>query len=299
MRKRNSLIELYRFLFALNVVKSHGFFPYTGPYFGPGRISVEFFFVLTGFLLIRSINKYIDMSFWKGFGKFLKSKVWPILIPCAVAIPFNIFYKFLINEFPFDIWGYLWYVEAMLVVCIGYYIIRYFIRNNKAFLVTVASIFGVFVAINNTEIFYSWGYIRAIAGISLGILISYIPKINLKHQNLLWLILFPVQLIALSIVTFGSNLFIERIQDYIIYPMLVYFTFQIKSDNKVFNYLGGLSFGLYAYQCVTRPLEILGLTNVWILFGIIVLLTLIEDTSKRIYYFNKNKKIENRKKVIS
>lgn len=187
----------------------------------------------------------------------------------------------------------------MLVVCIGYYIIRYFIRKNKAFLVTVASIFGVFVAINNTEIFYSWWYIRAIAGISLGILISYIPKINLKHQNLLWLILIPVQLIALSKVTFGSNLFIERIQDYIIYPMLVYFTFQIKSDNKVFNYLGGLSFGLYVYQCVTRPLEILGLTNVWILFGIIVLLTLIEDTSKRIYYFNKNKKIENRKKVIS
>ena len=116
---------------------------------------------------------------------------------------------------------------------------------------------------------------------------------------MLWLILIPVQLIALSIVTFGSNLFIERIQDYIIYPMLVYFTFQIKSDNKVFNYLGGLSFGLYAYQCVTRPLEILGLTNVWILFGIIVLLTLIEDASKRIYYFNKNKKLENRKKVIS
>ena len=87
------------------------------------------------------------MSFGKGFGKFLKSKVWPILIPCTVEIPFNIFYKFLINEFPFNIWGYLWYVEAMLVLCIGYYIIRYFIRKNKAFLVTVASIFGVFLDI--------------------------------------------------------------------------------------------------------------------------------------------------------
>ena len=70
MRKRNSLIELYRFLFALNVLKSHGFFPNTGPYFEPGRISVEFFFVLTGFLLIRLINKYMICLFGRGLESF-------------------------------------------------------------------------------------------------------------------------------------------------------------------------------------------------------------------------------------
>lgn len=56
MKKRNSLIEFYRFIFAINVVKSHGMFPYNGPYIGPGRISVEFFFILTGFLLMPSIK---------------------------------------------------------------------------------------------------------------------------------------------------------------------------------------------------------------------------------------------------
>ena len=50
-KKRNSLIEFFRFFFALNVVKNHGYFPYRTRLFSPGRISVEFFFVLSGILL--------------------------------------------------------------------------------------------------------------------------------------------------------------------------------------------------------------------------------------------------------
>ena len=45
MKKRNSLIELYRFFFALNAVKNHGFFPEGFNYFSwqsVGRILLRF-----------------------------------------------------------------------------------------------------------------------------------------------------------------------------------------------------------------------------------------------------------------
>ena len=61
MKKRNSLIEFYRFFFALNVVKNHGFFPEGFHYFSPGRVSVEFFFVLSGYLFVRTLDKLKDM----------------------------------------------------------------------------------------------------------------------------------------------------------------------------------------------------------------------------------------------
>lgn len=55
--KRNGLIELYRFVFSLCIVSHHALFlnePGHIPVIG-GYIAVEFFFILTGFLLTKSI----------------------------------------------------------------------------------------------------------------------------------------------------------------------------------------------------------------------------------------------------
>ena len=53
--QRNGLIELYRFLFALWVVYYHSFFVVKTNQFNHGYIAVEFFFILSGFYLLRSI----------------------------------------------------------------------------------------------------------------------------------------------------------------------------------------------------------------------------------------------------
>ena len=113
MKKRNSLIELYRFIFAINVIKSHALLPYDGPYFGPGRISVEFFFILTGYLLIKSMKKHLDKPFKKSIIDFFASKLKLIGIPVLIAIPFNIIYS-VITKGNINIWGFLWYVHQML-----------------------------------------------------------------------------------------------------------------------------------------------------------------------------------------
>lgn len=291
MKKRNSLIELYRFLLALVVVKSHGMFPYTGPYIGPGRIAVEFFFVLSGYLFLKSLDKYIDLPVKEGLFKFVFSKIKTLFIPLVIALPFNIFYKILVKDYSIGIWGYLWYVHDMLVIFIGYYFIRKFVKNKKAFWIITASIFLVAAILHVTPFFYSWGYIRAAMSISLGMMVSKIPPLKLNRPNLLWIALVPIQIIIILIFVFGNNLLIEEILDLVLYPLLIYLTFQLKIDNKLFNYLGSLSFGLYAFQCVVRPFEVLGLNNVWIMFGIIVLLSVLEDGFKRIYRHYKKKKL--------
>ena len=298
MKKRNSLIELYRFLFALNVVKNHGFFPYQGSYFSPGRISVEFFFVLSGFLLLGSMDKYMSLPLKQGLPKFIIAKLKSLAIPLIVAIPCNIAYSILSDGGSINIWGCLWYVEAMLVVFIGYYLIRYFVKNKKTFNMILISIFLIAAILHIIPFFYSWGYIRAAMGISLGMLISYLPKIKLNHQKLLWIALIPIQLAVLAIFLFGNNLLIEEILDLVLYPALIYLSFQLPVQNKVFNYLGALSFGLYAFQAVTRMLRELGVTNLWTLFIIIVILSIAEDLFKRLYRKQKLKNIIGLRKVV-
>jgi len=86
------------------------------------------------------------------------------------------------------------------------------------------------------------------------------------------------------------RLLVEEILDLILYPALIYLSFALPVHNRVMNYLGALSFGLYAFQCVPRALRELGLiTNVWVIFGIIVALSLAEDLIKRIYKLRKQR----------
>lgn len=291
MKKRNSLIELCRFIFAINVIKSHALLPYDGPYFGPGRISVEFFFILTGYLLIKSMKKHLDKPFKKSIIDFFASKLKLIGIPVLIAIPFNIIYS-VITKGNINIWGFLWYVHQMLNCFAIFFIIRYFVKNEKVFFAIIALTAILATTLNVFPEFYELGIVRALMGISIGMLLSYIPPLKIK-KCFIWMLLIPIQIAIIYILTFGigHDMIIEKLLHIFLYPLLIYLTFQLEIDNKFFNYLGSLSFGLYAFQCVARPLPLFGLENVWILFGIIVLLTLLEDALKRYLKYNENKKM--------
>lgn len=295
MKKRNSLIELYRFIFAMNVVKNHGFFPYQGSYFSPGRISVEFFFILSGFLSIKSINRLKDMQICKGIFKMIVTKIVPIAVPLVIGVLFNVIEMFVTSKFSFDLLGYLWYIQSLIFVSIIYLIVRKLAKSEKKFFCIVLSIFVFFTIMNCFELFYSWGDVRALSAMSLGMIISYIPDIKSKNKKQLLFILIPIQIAALSMLLFRNNLWseysfiLERVTHWIIYPSLIYFTFQIECNNRLFNYLGSISFGLYAYQCVASCIREIGLNNVYILFAIVFGLAVIENVIKRVYTYFKNK----------
>lgn len=293
MKKKNSLIELYRFIFAMAVVNYHGYFPFNTPYLSAGRLSVEFFFILSGYLLVRSVDKFMDMKLYKGAIKFIWSKIYPIIIPLSIGILCNIIGMFKDNEFSVNIFGFLWYVKQMLSMSLYYFILRYFIKNKNINLAIIVSIFVIYAVLNCYEDYYQRGDVRAIAAMSLGVIIAYIPSINEKFSKKVWYALVPIQLATLCLMLFSNNLWadnylvLERIAHWGLYPLMIYLTFQVKCHNKVFDYLGSISFGLYAFQCVASCMSKYGVTNVYVLFLVIVVLSIIERFVKVIL---KNKK---------
>ncbi|MBO5777415.1 MAG: acyltransferase family protein [Clostridia bacterium] len=301
MKKRNSIIELYRFIFAINVLKSHDFLPFKGNYFGFGRLSVEFFFILSGFLLVKSMQKHLDNPFLSSpatykpflakFVDFMFSKVKAIWIPLVVAIPFNIAFCLLMNS-DVNIWGFLWYVEKMFICFAVCFVVKYFIKDERKFIVITAMVAITATIFNTLPEYYERGIVRAVMGISIGILASYIPPLKLKKKGLIWLPLIPTLSAVLYMLIFGTNMITEKLLQVFLYPLMIYLTFQIKFENKCLNYLGSLSFGIYAFQCVVRPFPTLGINNVWILFGIIMALAILEDALKRVIKYRKNRMLQ-------
>ena len=300
MKKRNSLIELYRFLFAMNVVKGHGFWPVPAEHFGPARVSVEFFFILSGFLFIRSLEKWRELPMKAALGKMLRSKLSPILIPTVIGLVSNIAYNIVTKEYFSGIWGYLWYVHAMVVVFFAYVILHILIKKDKPFFYTVAAIFVIATLMRFSGAFYSWGYVRGACTISLGMLLGLLPKIRLKHQNLLWIPLVPIIGACFAAVCFelgnlrtpGGFMWFEVILNLVLYPALIYLSFQLDFSFAPFNYLGALSFGLYAFQCPADLLRELGVSGRYLLFGVIVGLSVIEDGIKRLYRIRRRPRAE-------
>ena len=290
MKKRNSLIELYRFFFALNVVKNHGFFPEGFNYFSPGRVSVEFFFVLSGFLFVGTLEKLSDLPLNKSLPKMIVGKLKPLFFPLIIGVLSNIIYNVVAKEYFDGIWGYLWYIEAMMLVFIAYLVLRRVIKSEKVFTYVTLGIFTLATLMRFSGVFYEWGYVRAFATISLGMLLSKLPKIEIERKWIAWVILIPVQAMCFVIVCFhlgnvdwfGGFRGVEFILDNLLYPALIYLTFNVSISSNVLDYLGALSFGLYAFQCPADLFRLLGISNVYILLLIIVTLAVTEDVVKRI-----------------
>ena len=289
MKKRNGLLELYRFIFAINVLKSHSMFPYTGKYFGYGYLSVEFFYVLTGYFLLKSIDKYLNEPFLIGLFKLLKSKIVPILIPLLVGILFNIGIEINDDTRSINIWRYLWYVRDMLKVIAIYYAIKYFVKNKQSVFLLILSIALSTTIMYIFDDYSSWGLNRALSGISIGMLMSMVPKLKFKKNWHVLFLLVPVQAYIGYILLFGDTLFIRILMSFIFYPLLIHFTLYLNVRSRILVYLGSLSFGLYAYQSIPYLMRELGYTNIWVMFLIVVGCTLAESI---ILQVRKAKKIE-------
>lgn len=289
---RNSLLELYRFLFALWVVWYHGFFIFKNQYFSHGYIAVEFFFILSGFFLIKSIDKYKEKPFFNGLFTFLFKRIKSLGLPFIVGVIFAIWYMFL--ECKISILGYLWYIPAMLLAFIIIFILRKFVSNKKLFLAIISLIVVASYLILYIPILKGWGIFRGIGGVSLGVLISFIPKFNLKFKsiNFNWIItILLIGLILYLAYLPKYDLISEYFMIFMLIPALIYFTNTLSINCSLLNFLGSLSFGLYAYQCVLRVLEFYFPLDQYWLFLILIGLVLVDKLVIYIYHKCKNKKV--------
>ena len=85
---RNSLLELYRFLFSIWVVWYHGFFVFKNQFFNHGYIAVEFFFILSGFYILKSIEKHKHQPFFRGLCQLLWKRMKSLGLAFCIGIIF-------------------------------------------------------------------------------------------------------------------------------------------------------------------------------------------------------------------
>lgn len=302
--KRNSLIELYRFLFAMWVVWYHDyFFLPKSSYFADGYLAVDFFFMLTGFFIMGLIKKQSEKSFFKGACGLVWKKLKPLIITLAIAIVFAQIYFWSNLDDLGDPIGYMWYFEWFLVVPLLYYVIYRLVRNEKIFYSIIGAIVVLSYILLNT-VCIQWGFFRGTVGIGIGILISIIPKPKLKYKGFNFSILIALAFLAGTIVSACFKTYIPNSNPLFIlflFPGLLYFTTCFKTDIKVLNYLGGLSFGIYAYQTVCRVLELYGVynkqDNFVEMFLILMSLAIADDLIKRLVRFIIKKKKEKKELI--
>ena len=178
MKKRNVFIDLWRVVFALIVVCFHARdFYVKSPYFVAGHMAVEFFFILSGFLMNRSVKKeeqQLPIVSTKNLGdhtlRFICKKfksIYPyflfafVVIFAEKAIFLKKSFSQIIHDFLFSIWellfiseaglskpvyrinGPAWYLSALFI---GMLIIYPIMRNRRRlFALVIAPLTAVFL----------------------------------------------------------------------------------------------------------------------------------------------------------
>ena len=278
----------------MNVMIGHGLFPIDMKYFGPDRISVEFFFILSGYLFVASLEKYRDMPLNRALWKMTVSKVKPLFIPLVIGLISNAILNYLTSYNPLKVFRYLWYIPAMIIAFLIFTSLRILIKSDKCFWRVVASIFVVstLLRFSGSETLFFFDYLRSALAVSLGMLLTRIPKFPNNRKWICWMILIPVAITIFVIVFLRlakDERFYEALLDIVLYPILIYVTFNIDFHSPILNYIGGLSFGIYAFQCPARLLSETVDISAWIPFALIFVLALTEDTVKRILTYRKGK----------
>lgn len=220
---RNGTIDILRFLFCIAIVLRHfsDGMPDGSPMIVPGgALGVEFFFIVSGYLMTCSAYKRVNngspVSVAKDTNFFMKRKMGSLLPDLIVASVFSMIcysitliprgLKYILIDVAQRIWsplmlsaagfGYiteLWYLSAMIIVMLAFYpfLIKYF----DSFVRIIAPLLAIFTlgyiskglgSLLNPSLFVEVmhkGMIRAIGEIALGVAIY--PLIQFLSKQIL------------------------------------------------------------------------------------------------------------------
>ena len=287
---KNSLIELMRFLFALWVLYYHSFVPFKNELWANGYLAVEFFFVLSGFYLIRSIDRHTALPLKEGLPKFLLHRFKPIAFLFIINDLFAIYYSFAI-ELSYNVFfGYLWYIRDLFIAITLFFVLRKYIRSEKWFyiVICVLSATALFAFQFSPVIAWPGGPFRSVAAIPLGMLAALLPKIpttvNEGKKSPLRISLIIAGIAVSSILCLyiaalpEKSQFLKYALVIIVFPAMLYFASCANVKCGVLNWLGSLSFPIYAFQCIIRIIEYYWISNETTLFIILAALVLTYTT---------------------
>ena len=292
--KRNGLLEIYRLIICFWPLYFHNFFFWLkdGKSFSVAELSVDFFFVLSGFFLMRAMRREKDTPVLLGTWKLMFGRVKPMMFTMCFITVFNfVCFALFIRENYLEtlhlLFMYWWFV-LFLTVGIGVlYLLYRALGSEKRFVIflVILVILMALVQYGTVEkgMFFTRivFFTRTLGCIPVGILISYIPQLKCKKINLN--IIFVVILVpTLLYLAYNEKTFLTRLIMIAMFAALVYFSTGISVGGKVFDFLGQLSVRMYLYMSFVTMLYMLGLTNHRALFVIDVALAVM-DTLLGIY----------------
>ena len=289
-KKRNGLLEIYRFILCFWPLYHHNFFFFERDYsiFTVAELAVDFFFMLSGFFLMRAMRRLKDEPVLRGMSKLMLGRTKSMAFTMCFIAAFNLvcILLFIKEDYfgvLFELFKYWWFV-LYLVIAIGLLYLAYrLLKNEKVFavflIVLSLSMACLQYAVVVEEMFIPELVFvaRALGCIPVGILISYIPNLKIKKFNpciLLVAVLIP----ALLFMAYGEKTFLTRLVMIAMFGALMYFSVNISVGGRVFDAIGKLSVRMYLYMAFITMLYLLGLTNHRVLFVIDVTLAVMDLT---------------------
>ena len=279
-KKRNGLLEIYRFLLAFMPLYYHNFFYLKRNYeiFEVPELAVDFFFMISGFFLLSSMRKLKEEKTLIGTWKIMSGRIKPMVFTMGFIITFNLIcvILFIRDDYfhtLFRLFMYWWFV-LYLVVAIGIlYLVYRFVKSEKYFAIFLAALSVTMAIIHYLAVdrgmFFSdiVFFTRTLGCTSVGILLSYIPILKYKKFNIgipAVIILFP----TILYLYYNDKNFLMCLVIIALFGALIYFSSSIPVSGRVFDILGRLSVRIYLYLSLCRMFRMLGVDDNRILFFI-------------------------------
>lgn len=260
---KNGLIELFRFLCSVWVAYFHGFFPVLSDKFNGENISVDFFFMVSGLFFLQSIEKYRERPFAEGarfiFWSRTKRFIVPLIIAALSILYCNIMFELEFNGFNWP-FSFLWFFAAQFVYLSLLYLLYKNIKRLSAFNVACVIIICVLMSLCIFDLKQFYRVVRGPAMIAIGMLVSQIPKINVKLKdeakaqrfslflNVIGFIISAAAFLYLAYLP-GQATWKVHLFTCVVCPALLYFATALPVRSKFLNLLGELSVFIYLAQC--------------------------------------------------
>lgn len=260
---KNGLIELFRFLCSLWVAYFHGFFPVLSDKFNGANTSVDFFFVLSGFFFLKSIEKYKERSFIDGaifiFWSRTKRFIVPLVIAALSVLYCNIVFPWEFNGFNWP-FSFLWFFAAQFVFLSLFFLLVRKIKGRRAFNIACILIICFFMSMHRVLTKEFDRVARGPAMLAIGMLLSQVPKLKItlkderKAERLTIIanaIGFSVSALAFVYLAYlpGYEIWKLHLLGCLVGPAVLYFATALPVRSKFLNFLGELSVFIYLAQC--------------------------------------------------
>jgi len=252
MNKRNSSLELLKFIYALIIAYYHDYFFVDNNEMSNGRYATAFFFILAGFFILPSLQKYMEYPTKIAIFKFIKDKLFKLGIPLLVGYIFSLISTIVSKDFSSGVLHLLWFVHVLIIYeAILLFLYKRINNENNFFLL----IFIIYIATLIARLFSPlklFDELECFVLVSLGILLSQ-AKVELLDKNpTSYILLLITFLSSLLIIFYLENELYELLLKFIIFPVMILSAYSIKTEVKLFNYLGRLSPAIYLYQPMIR-----------------------------------------------